>query len=404
MESNLLAAILTRANYDILKSKIDPERDLSPLGAAIFQHVADYYRRDADATAVDRALLVSLVNNGIVSPKHREQFSSIILGLPPPSGNAIHVWLQQRRAAAINRLQLALTQPTETAAIKLAITEYLTYDTAEDETANYDVITTIGLEDILEKTAAEHKMPILPKALNDKLGGGAFRGHHVLVFARPEVGKSAFALNLLRAPARAGRKCLYIGNEDPLKEGIIPRSISAFCGEPFSASESERLLKIANSCGLSNVTFVAAFPGSVAEVGELVVDYKPEFVVIDQVGNFNAKDDSYTLQLGKVMRGIRTITKKSGCVTVSLHQAGDSASNKLDLDLGDVSWSNTDMAAQADLMIGIGCNKYYESQNLRRLTVVKNKITGWHGYVDVEIDPVLSRFRSLETKDRTSTE
>ncbi len=400
MESNLLAALLTRANYDILKSKIDPERDLSPLGAVIFQHISDYYRRDADAATVDRDLLVSLVNNGVASPKHREQFSSIIMGLPAPSGNAVHVWLQQRRAAAINQLQLALTQPTETDAIKSAITEYLTYDTAEDETTSYDVITEVRLGDILEKTSPQHKVPILPKSLNDRLGGGAFRGHHVLVFARPEVGKTTFALNLLRAPAGAGRRCLYIGNEDPLKESIIPRSISAFSGEPFSAAESGRLLREANNRGLSNVTFVAAFPGSVAEVGELVADYKPEFVVIDQVGNFNAKDDSYTLQLGKAMRGIRTITKKSGCVTVSLHQAGDSASNKLDLDLGDVSWSNTDMAAQADLMIGIGCNKYYESQNLRRLTVVKNKITGWHGYVDVEIDPVLSRFRSLETKEQ----
>src|SRR5574337_1689815 len=202
-------------------------------------------------------------------------------------------------------LLVPLTQPTEANAIKSAITEYLTYDTAEYETTSYDVITEVRLEDILEKTSPQHKVPILPKSLNDRLGGGAFRGHHVLVFARPEVGKTTFALNLLRAPAGAGRRCLYIGNEDPLKESIIPRSISAFSGEPFSAVESGRLLREANNRGLSTVTFVAAFPGSVAEVGELIGDYKPQFVVIAQVGNFNAKDDSYTLQLGKAMRGIR---------------------------------------------------------------------------------------------------
>ncbi len=396
MEKKLIAALMTRSAYDQLRNKIDPKADLSSEGQVIYREIVRFFDADPNATRVDPGIISDRISRSVSNPKHAKLFRDLISSLPVDvsSINVTTEWLDQRRDIAVNTLRTALITPGDTKPIRDAIDAYLTYDQSSEGTA-YDVVSEISADYIIEATSQANRMPILPTSLNGLIGGGAQHGHFVFFFARPEVGKTCFALNMLRQPASEGKQCLYIGNEDPLRESIIPRAIESFSGMDRKSGNWKNLLEQAYRLGLNNVRFVGAYPGSVGEVNELVEAYHPELVIIDQVGNLAVKDDSYTLQLGKVMRGVRTLTKKHGIVTVGLHQAGDSASNKLNLDMGDVSWSNTDMAAQADLMIGMGCDESYEVRGLRRLNVIKNKINGWHGFVDVTIDPILSRMKSI---------
>ena len=398
MERKLIAALMERPAYERIRSKINPSTDLSPEAQVILSAIDSFFSNDANASRADRDILVARISRTLSNPEHVAQFTDLVLGLPTDVSqiNVTEEWLAQKRDIAVNKLRTALITPGDTDLIATAIEEYKEYDTETEENQQaYDVVSVIDPKDIEAKTDAAHRMPLLPTAFNGSIGNGAFPGHLIFVYARPEIGKSAFGINLLRQPAASGRPCLYIGNEDPIREAIIPRAIESFAGmDRKSQSWSELHIRACEN-GLGNVRFVAAFPGTVGDISDLVAKYKPELLVIDQVGNLAVKDDSYTLQLGKIMRGLRTVTKKNNLVTVAFHQAGDSASNKLNLDMGDVSWSNTDMAAQADLMVGIGCDDNYMVRNLRRLNVVKNKINGWHGFVDVEIIPQLSRYKSI---------
>jgi len=57
--------------------------------------------------------------------------------------------------------------------------------------------------------------------------------------------------------------------------------------------------------------------------------------------------------------------------------------------------SRTGKAAEADLMILIGKAPSVEGQEespIRNINVVKNKLTGWHGIINVELDYLTARY------------
>src|SRR5690606_32666023 len=72
-------------------------------------------------------------------------------------------------------------------------------------------------------------LKVYPESLNNKLDGGAAGGDHIVVFARPEAGKSAWVINAMGGFARQGAPGLYIGNEDR-KDRIEGRIISNLSG------------------------------------------------------------------------------------------------------------------------------------------------------------------------------
>ena len=58
--------------------------------------------------------------------------------------------------------------------------------------------------------------------------------------------------------------------------------------------------------------------------------------------------------------------------------------------------SRTGKAAEADLMILIGKSPNVEGQDeespIRHINVAKNKLTGWHGIINVELDYLTARY------------
>ena len=61
-----------------------------------------------------------------------------------------------------------------------------------------------------------------------------------------------------------------------------------------------------------------------------------------------------------------------------------------------VHCSRTGKAAEADLMILIGKSPTVEGQEedspLRHINIVKNKLNGWHGMVNCELDYLTARY------------
>jgi hypothetical protein len=49
-------------------------------------------------------------------------------------------------------------------------------------------------------------------------------------------------------------------------------------------------------------------------------------------------------------------------------------------------------ASEADLIIGIGKTEVEPDDEIRHLTISKNKISGWHGTIATKIHPQISRY------------
>src|SRR5690606_32128932 len=101
---------------------------------------------------------------------------------------------------------------------------------------------------------------------------------------------------------------------------------------------------------------------TIHEIRSYVEKISPDLVVVDQIRNLAVKPESMTVNLEQGVIAMRNLAKEFNFVSVVVTQAGDSAHNKLILDYTDVEWSNTGVAAQMDLMIGVGQNEDFKSQ------------------------------------------
>ncbi|NIV28549.1 MAG: hypothetical protein GWN58_03240, partial [Anaerolineae bacterium] len=82
---------------------------------------------------------------------------------------------------------------------------------------------------------------------------------------------------------------------------------------------------------------------STSIVEELMHEYEPDVVFVDQLRNVSSKGrtENRTTQLDRVANDLRQLAISHKAVVVSLTQAAESAEGKLKLDMGDVDSSNT---------------------------------------------------------------
>jgi len=245
------------------------------------------------------------------------------------------------------------------------------------------------------RTAKGGMVMVAPHALNSRIGGGLLPGHHMILFARPEVGKTMFLINALAGFAKQGLRTLYIGNEDPLDD-IIMRAVTRMADMTRAEvmEDPELAEERARENGYDNVVFAGLSPGTLSEIEALVVEHEPKVLIVDQLRNLNVKEDNFVRALEKAAIGVRTIGKRHGVVVLSATQAGDSASGKSVLDMGDVDNSNTGIPAQADVLLGLGMSSEDEARGFRVLSLCKNKPGSNHDFFPVKVEPSKSYVRS----------
>jgi len=189
---------------------------------------------------------------------------------------------------------------------------------------------------------------------------------------------------------------LYIGNEDPISD-IVMRTVSRLTGmtkyeildDPDTADQ------VARTKHYDNLILAGLAPGTPRQIQSLITEYKPDVVMIDQLRNLNVNEEHFVQKLEKAATAARNLGKANNVLMVSVTQAGDSATGKGPLDMGDVDSSNTGIPAQVDVMVGVGATHDDEASNRRVLSLPKNKRSGNHEFFPVAIDPQLSKIRSL---------
>lgn len=381
MEHHLLSSCLAsrKAFETIVADDELVSKHLSPVGAEVLHSIAKYYATDPDAQHVDREILKQQVLPNYTNEKQARRLVDNIdsLNFDVSASNVLEIIRATKQATLSLELASAL-MATDKSKVPELLEKYQELSKPV-ETETTECLVGFDADSILEALAVDNRLRVIPKELNEFLGGGLPRGANVLIFARPEVGKTLFCINLTCGFLAQGYKVLYILNEDATSM-ILPRFGTRLSGIPKHEipTRREEYNEIIAKRNHKNFILAPLTPGTIGEIRELVEQHKPDVLVIDQLRNLHAGKLDRVNQLDYLAQEARNIAKEFNLVCVNVTQAGDSADKKLYLDMGDVDFSNTGIPGAMDLMIGIGADENSLATGRRGLSFPKNKVSGDH--------------------------
>lgn len=368
--------------------------------------VSDYYKRDNEASSINRDLLLGLLAETVSNKKHLERFTQIVdqaYGTETSTVNVDELILKSKQNEVADKLSVALANRDEKYRALLEEFNHISNLTSLEEldASGAEVLTHEDIGRILARAkAGEGRYRVYPLALNDRLEGRAGGGHHIVTFARPEMGKTALNLTIAGGFARQEADGIYFINEDKVEDLYI-RLVSNLSGLTGRECENDpdRAEMLARKNGLEFVRIISLAPGTPREVEAFVDKYEPKWVVMDQLRNLNIKEANKVLQLEYATTAMRNVAKKYDALVVSTTQAGDSAEGKALLTMGDVDFSNTGVAAQADVLVGLGASPQDSERGIRMINLSKNKLTGRHEAFPVRLHSQLSRYTSVNESE-----
>ena len=400
-EARILAASCdSRVAYEMVRQHID-EADLTEQGRVVLAHVDAYYTRDRAAGMVDYEVLTGQIMHSMGNPKHKATFGAIMNNLQATNVSALNVAdeiLGAKREAMGAKLSAMLAGGGRDGLMEL-LDSYRQLEAAtglEQSVSQHEILHAPSLMQ-LDQGQAGQTIHIYPSSLDRRLNGGLLRGHHMVVFARPEMGKTMFLVNMVNGFFKQGLRVLYMHNEEPERD-IVARVIGRVTERTIFEVEAdpEGSDKLARERGYGGFYIHPMHPGTAREVEAAVSTIKPDVLIIDQLRNLSSKEDNFARQLEKSAAAVRQMGGKYNCLVVSATQAGDSASGKPVLDMGDVDSSNTGIPGACDVMLGIGARQEDLDAGRRMLTLVKNKRSGDHTFFPVKVNPNLSQMLSMD--------
>lgn len=379
------AALKDRAAWDKVAPHIVKD-DFSPQGAFWHDIVREWYSRDKGAQSIDKDLIVAQGKKRIGNPKHEAALLGFMNDLPdaPSPDNVAQIVLELKRHNVGMELASAIAgQDTKKMPGLLkqfaelqAVTELKTRAVWEDA---------VEWSQLDEVVGAKNRIPLAPKLLNSRTNGGALPGHHILIFGRPEVGKSTFTLNMARGFLHSGQRVLYVGNEDNIN--VLKRRMRCrltMMTEAQIAANPEAANKLAFERETENggALFMRHLHrGKGLDLDQAVEEFEPTVLVLDQIRNMEgAAGEKMTQKLEQVAVEHRHRLAMYGLVGVSVTQAGDKTQRHGEeppkwLTMSDVDSSRTGLPAQADLMLGIGADSEMMARNQRAVSICKNKLS-----------------------------
>lgn len=397
-EQQLLSAMIqSRTSHDTFQ-RLGNRDDFGPLATTVLEAVGRYYADDADARSIDRDFLQGKLERAMQSDKHVGAIRSFIEGIPRElSSIAVDRELRElHRERVGGKLALALANGSPVEEVDRLISDYQSAKVLGNEAfaQSSEVISVLDTTDLESEDGEVSYIKLWPRALNDQLGGGALRGNHVLLFARPETGKTLFACNLVVGFLRQGLNVLYVGNEEPgadVRDRIRGRLLgSSKQGVRTDRKGSgSRIQSLSGQLGTVEIIETASFErvhSHLGKKGREDVRASWDVVVLDQVRNMRLNSDGRTAELEAAGIAARALAKERNVLVVSVTQAGDSASGKVYPGMSDIDSSKTGLPASADLIIGLGQDEPMKANGLIGVYLSKNKLSGLHSKFVVEVD------------------
>ena len=245
------------------------------------------------------------------------------------------------------------------------------------------------LDNILDFNSMDNLFPFRLSSMQERIPG-AGRGHFVVLFARPEAGKTAFSVYQAAGYLQQGLKVAYFANEESAKRVYLRLMCSALEVTEDSIRHDVEGTRIKFKDTYSkNLAMIDGVGMGVEQIENWVAKNKPDVVFVDQLdklsvkGAFNRGDE----RLGRLYTLAREMAKRNNCLVYGVTQCSAEGEGKTKLDYSMMAGSKTDKAAEADLIIGIGKRPQVgEEEMIRTIGISKNKINGWHGFFGSTLD------------------
>lgn len=402
MESHLLNASLSSRENCYLILEYTQAKSYSREFQILMGKMKEYYDRDPNADHVVKDVLVGMIEAGIQNKKHLENFVNILNeaeGTDTSGANIQELIIHAKRAALANALSIALVNGDKNVPALMEQYRELSHYTTLEELAHAgtEMLTAENADELLTRVINRvGVLKVYPQALDERLEGCAAGGHHIVLFARPEMGKSAQNITMACGFARQGAPGIYFINEDRTDD-IFARIMSNLSGLSIAQMkmEPQRAKALAMENGLGNIRLISLSPGTKQQIEAFVDKYRPKWMIVDQIRNLDMGEANKVLQLEYATSAMRNIGKKYDVLVCSATQAGDSAEGKKILTMGDVDFSNTGVAAQADVLLGIGGDPLDVQEGRRVFNLSKNKIAARHENFPVKLVSQLSRYVSF---------
>ena len=258
----------------------------------------------------------------------------------------------------------------------------------------------ISIETLMAKAELEARWTFNVPSIARKVEGVS-GGQLIEVGARPNTGKTSFHASMIAAPggfAHQGANCIILCNEEPTHR-VGARYLTAAAG--MSAREVRDNMSKAQllySPVMQNIKIKDAGGRDMAWVESVCKSYKPDILVLDMGDKFGVSG-SYAREdqaLAACAIYARQIAKTYDCAVFYMSQLSADAEGRAQLNQSMMQGSRTGKAAEADLMILIGKSPSVEGQEedspLRHINIVKNKLNGWHGMVNCELNYLTARY------------
>ncbi len=400
MEKELIKLLLKKDFYNKNKNKLSKEFFTNGTGALYETIQRAHDDSDKDLSISEVSSLHMDVYNPASTRAKKENFYSLVneikeLELPSEkiANNLLHSLFKRRIANKIAVLASEIYNGKDADFSEIKKQLEIPFDEDVDE---YEYVTG-NINNLIEKLKDNTKWKFNLAPLKEAVHGVG-EGNLIIIFARPEAGKTAFWVNLVAGIdgfASQGAKVCALINEEPAIRTQM-RLINAHTGLTMDEIRSD--VEEANTKWAEvrqNIHILDTVDWSLDDVDEFVQKEKPDILVIDQLdkvgvtGTFARTDE----KLRAIYTGAREIAKRNDCCVIAISQASADGQGKFDLTFDMMEGSKTGKAAEADVIIGVGHrDKMDTDERVRSLAISKNKITGWHGLKNCIIIPELSRY------------
>ena len=402
IEKQLINLLLEKDFYEENKGRVSKSMFTNGTGK-LYETITKAHSDSESNISIDElATLHPQVYNPALTRAAKDNFYSLLEEVKKEKPNkkiattileAMHKQDIARRIAVVSTNIYNNTEESNFNDIQSLIDELKGVNKEEFDTVTNDLNKLI--DELKDNTKWKFNLTDLKNKVN-----GIGEGNLIIVFARPESGKTAFWVNMVAGRngfATQGAKVCALINEEPAIRTQM-RLVNAYTGMTF-AEIKENPQKAGDlwSQIKNQIRILDTVDWTLEKIDSYLAKEKPDILIIDQldkvhIGGTFARGDE---KLRAIYTGAREIAKRRDCSLIGISQASADASGKWDMTFDMMENSKTGKAAEADVIIGVGYkpNSDYSNDNDRSLSVSKNKITGWHGKIMVKIVPEVSRYR-----------
>jgi len=405
MELSIIRSLMDKSFYDDHRGSKCPQRLFSKDVRKIKQAIdtaMDRYERSVTPDEIE-ALFMS--NNPTLTTAQKQAYSSLFAQVKreePMGGDVAQEVLsklfQQVVGEDVANIGFDMVNGDAGSLESLrSLLERYGDDFIPDLNIEWDDIT---IETLMAKAELEARWAFNIGPVTRKVEGVS-GGQLIEVGARPNTGKTSFHASLIAGPggfAHQGAKCIILCNEEPTHR-VGARYLTAAAG--MSAREVRDNMSKAQAMYepvMNNIKIKEAGGRDMAWVESVCKSYKPDILVLDMgdkfgvQGSFARQDEA----LKACAIYARQIAKTYDCAVFYMSQLSAEAEGRSQLNQSMMEGSRTGKAAEADLMILIGKSPSVEGQEedspLRHINIVKNKLNGWHGMVNCNLDYLTARY------------